>query len=154
MNKKYIIGVVVVIVIIALAIILLGSQAGLFGKKANLEIGSTKLKLDVADSQSKRETGLSGRNSLSDTTGMLFVFDSPSIPVFWMKGMKFPIDIIFLNKKKIITIFKNVPAPKSTTDIPSTFYQPKSPADSVIELKAGAADKFNLREQDSLNYTL
>lgn len=152
--NKYIIGFIGFIIIIALAIVLLSSQAGLFGKKADLQLGTTKLKLDVADTEAKREVGLSGRNALSDTQGMLFIFDSPTTPSFWMKGMKFPIDIIFLNNKKIITIFKNAPAPKTITEIPTTYYQPSSPINNVVELKAGSAEKFNLREGDTLKLAL
>jgi hypothetical protein len=152
--NKYIIGFIGFIIIIALAVVFLGSQAGLFGKKAVLQVKTTKIQLSVADTEAKREIGLSGRSSLSDTQGMLFIFDSPTVPLFWMKGMKFPIDIIFLKDKKIVTIYKNAPAPKSTTEIPTTFYQPASPIDSVIELKAGASDTFNLREGDALKLTL
>lgn len=148
------IGFIGFVIIVALAVVLVGSQIGLFGKKATLQLETTKIVLAVADTEAKREIGLSGRNSLSDTQGMLFIFDSPTIPSFWMKGMKFPIDIIFLKDKKIVTIYKNAPAPQSITEIPTTFYQPTAPIDTVIELKAGASDTFNLREGDSLKLTL
>jgi len=152
--NKYIIGFIGIVIIIALAVVLVGSQIGLLGKKAVLQLGAAKIQLDVADTETKREIGLSGRGSISETQGMLFIFDSPTVPSFWMKGMKFPIDIIFIKDKKIVTIYKNAPAPKTVTEIPTGYYQPTAPIDSVIELKAGASDKFNLREGNTLKLSL
>lgn len=150
---KYILGFIIFIIVGALLIILL-SNSGILGKKATATFGNQKVTLDVADTAKTRETGLSGRNSLAENKGMLFLFDEPGIPTFWMKGMKFPIDIIFLNSDKIVTIYKNVPAPKTTTEMPSAYYQPTYPSDKVIELKAGAADKYNLRQGDTLKLSL
>ncbi|HVZ59092.1 MAG TPA: DUF192 domain-containing protein [Patescibacteria group bacterium] len=152
--RKFIIGFIVVLIVIIGGIFLAGSKSSLFGKKATATFGSTKITLDVADTEQKRETGLSGKTGLSDNQGMLFLFDEPGIPSFWMKGMKFPLDIIFLNNNKIVTIYKNVPAPKTTTEIPTTYYQPTAPANKVLELKAGSADKYNLHNGDAVQVSL
>jgi hypothetical protein len=49
-----------------------------------------------------------------------------------MKGMNFPIDIVWLNKdKKVIYIVKNAPFDDQTT-----IYKPRTPALYVIELPA------------------
>src|SRR4051812_35678814 len=103
---KYILGFIVFIIIIALVVVAV-SSGGLFGKKATATFGSQKVSLDVANTPKSRELGLSGRNSLADNKGMLFLFDEPGLPSFWMKGMKFPIDILFLNNNKIVTLYKN-----------------------------------------------
>ncbi|CAN5199841.1 hypothetical protein BH09PAT1_BH09PAT1_7920 [soil metagenome] len=150
---KYILGFIIFIIVGALVIILL-SNTGILGKKATATFGTQKVTLDVADNEKSRETGLSGRSSLADNKGMLFLFDEPGIPTFWMKGMKFPIDIIFLNTDKVVTIFKNVPAPATTTETPNTYYQPTYPSNKVIELKAGAADKYNIHEGDTIKLSL
>ena len=152
--NKYILGFIAFIIIVIGAVILLSSSGGLLGKKTTVTLAKQKVTLDVADTEKARETGLSGRNSLSDNQGMLFLFDEPSIPSFWMKGMKFPIDIVFLNNNKIVTIFKNVPAPKTVTETPNVYYQPSSPSDKVIELKAGMADKYNLHQGDTIKLSL
>lgn len=141
-------------IIAGVLLIILFSSGGLLSKKATATFGSQKVTLEVADSEKAREKGLSERASLADNRGMLFLFDEPGIPAFWMKGMKFPIDIIFLNNKKIVTIYKNVQPPKTTSEIPTNYYQPTYPSDKVIELKAGAADKYNLHTGDTINLSL
>ena len=45
--------------------------------------------------------GLSERQSLAEDKGMLFLFEKPDHYAFWMKGMEFPLDIIFINGDKI-----------------------------------------------------
>lgn len=152
--NKYLIGFIVFILLVAGIIFFIGTRGGFFNKKAQATFNDQKVILDIADSPKEREMGLSGRNSLSDNRGMLFLFDEPVVPSFWMKGMKFSIDIIFINNDKIVTIYKNVPAPKTTTEIPSTYYQPTDPINKVIELKAGMADKFGLKVGDSIKLTL
>lgn len=150
---KYILGFIIVIIVAALVVVLL-SKTGILGKKATATFGDKKVTLDVADTEQTREKGLSGRSSLADDHGMLFLFDEPGLPTFWMKGMKFPIDILFLNNDKIVTIYKNVSAPKTTTENPKEYYQPTYPSDKVIELKAGAADQYNLKQGNTINLSL
>jgi len=150
---KYILAFLALIIVGVLVIILV-SSGGLLTKKATATFGSQKVVLEVADSEKSREIGLSNKSSLADNRGMLFLFDEPKIPAFWMKGMKFPIDIIFLNDKKIVTIYKNVQPPKNADEIPTDYYQPTYPSDKVIELKAGGSDKYNLRTGDTVNLSL
>lgn len=142
------------LIVVAVTVIFLSTRGSLFGKKAEATFGETKVSLDVVDTPETREKGLSGRNSLADDKGMLFIFDEPTIPSFWMKGMKFPIDIIFLNDNKIVTIHKNVPQPKTTTELPTAYYQPDSLVNRTIELKAGMADKYNLKVGDTVDIAL
>lgn len=40
------------------------------------------------------------KSSLKENEGMLFVLNSSSRGGFWMKDMKFPIDVIWLNENK------------------------------------------------------
>ena len=76
---------------------------------------------------------------------MLFVFDRDGNYGFWMKDMKFPIDIIFADaQKKIIMIYHNV----QPDSYPKVFY-PNAPARYVLETPAGFADlnKINIGVQ-------
>ena len=67
--------------------------------------------------------------------------------------MQFPIDIIFLNDNKIVTIYDNIQPPVDKTS-PLPLYHPKTPADKVLETKAGLSDKLKLKEGDTLNLTI
>lgn len=99
------------------------------------------LNLEVRDDEIGRVQGLSGRSSLSESSAMLFVFDIESDRYcFWMKDMKFDIDILWLDSKKRIVDAKYAASPSS---YPEEFC-PKSAARYVLELPAGQALKNGL----------
>lgn len=109
-------------------------------KKKEVVFKNTQYVLDVADSATLRENGLSYRTSLAPGTGMLFVFDAPGILGFWMKDMNFPIDIIWLDQnKKIVHIEHSV----ATSTYPKSF-GPETLAQYVIEIPAGEVKKVGL----------
>ncbi|MBI5148008.1 MAG: DUF192 domain-containing protein [Parcubacteria group bacterium] len=118
-----------------------------FNGKANLRIGEMTFKLDVADTDQKRETGLSGRERMADDEGMIFLFGHSVLWPIWMKGMNFPIDIVWLNANKVIDIKRNTPP--EDVPVPVSYY-PVSEADAVIELNAGMADKAGIRLGDRI----
>ena len=100
-----------------------------------------RLNLEVRDDEIGRVQGLSGRSSLSESSAMLFVFDIESDRYcFWMKDMKFDIDILWLDSKKRIVDAKYAASPSS---YPEEFC-PKSAARYVLELAAGQALKNGL----------
>ncbi len=47
-------------------------------------------------------------------SGMLFIFDQKAPREFWMKNVKIPLDILFVNDKKIVKIYKKVPICKES----------------------------------------
>src|SRR5947208_11440214 len=52
-----------------------------------------------------RSRGLQGKEGLKKNEGMLFIFEQDGLHRFWMKDMKFPIDIIWIDHRgAIITI--------------------------------------------------
>lgn len=54
-----------------------------------------RVRVEIADSDQKRETGLMYRTHLDEGTGMLFVFRAPDRLRFWMKNTEIPLDMIF-----------------------------------------------------------
>ena len=68
-------------------------------------INNHTFSLEVVKSQKDQEIGLSKYNNISDNFAMLFPFGKEGNYSFWMKNMKFPIDIIFIRDKKIVKIF-------------------------------------------------
>jgi uncharacterized protein len=67
--------------------------------------GLVPLRAELADTESKRERGLMFRRSLSENSGMLFVFDPPAQAAFWMKNTPIPLSIAFLdNQGRILEI--------------------------------------------------
>ncbi len=117
------------------------------------------LRVKIADSPETQEKGLSGIKSLPKKEGMLFVFDSPDRYSFWMKGMNFSLDFIWISGNEIVEITKNV-KPEDYQPILGSIDQGKPPKmlvpgekiDKVLEVNAGVADKFNIKAGDIIEF--
>lgn len=113
-------------------------------KKSSVIINGVRVYVDIADTLAKQTLGLSGRNALKDSEGMIFVFDKETIPGFWMKDMNFPIDIIWIDSSNhIVSITKRV--------LPSSYpkvFTPIVPIKYVLEVSAGFADRNNVKNGD------
>lgn len=120
-----------------------------FTKTPTATINNKKFTLLVAKSAKDKEIGLSEKTSIPDDTGMLFPFGKADYHSFWMKNMKFPIDIIYINKNRIVTIYQNVQPPKEREESLPIF-KPEEPADTVLEINAGLSKKYNLKKGDNV----
>ena len=108
-----------------------------------VEINGVEIPVEVVKTQAEVEKGLSGRASLDSKSGMLFIFSKPDYYRFWMPDMNFPIDIIWIREDRIVGISPDV----SNEFDPANpkFYTPPRPADRVLEVNAGFAQKKNIR---------
>lgn len=102
----------------------------------------TSLKLEIADSDPARTQGLSGRESMDANAGMLFVFDTPGIYPFWMKDMKFPLDMVWIDDGRVVDV-ATLRQPVPTELVPPS-HIPSVVADLVLELNAGKAAELGL----------
>ncbi|MBP6979639.1 DUF192 domain-containing protein [Candidatus Curtissbacteria bacterium] len=111
-------------------------------QSTQVKILRLKVNADVASDANSRAVGLGGRESLAKDAGMLFVFDSEAKHSFWMKNVKFPLDIIWLDKnKKVVHFVKNAqPDTGGALDI----YTPPKKAYYVLEVNGGMIDEFGL----------
>ncbi len=120
-------------------------------KSAQITVGSTKVNVIVADTQEKRNKGLSGRENMASDSGMLFIFDKPDIHPFWMKEMKFPLDFIWIRDHKIVDITENVPnPPPGTKDVDLKIYQSKEPVDQALEVNGGFVGVHGIKIGDKI----
>lgn len=129
--------------------LILISNLPLEKKSPIITINNKTFNVDVAKTEEERIKGLSIYNKLPLDKGMVFDFGKKDYYSFWMKNMKFPIDIIYIKDNKIVEIFKNVPQPKSEQEILPVI-TPKYPADTVLEINAGLSDKYNFNINDSV----
>jgi len=118
-----------------------------------VKINNTAISVEMADTATKRAKGLSGRTELGNNSGMLFVIDpKDNEPIFWMKGMLVPIDIIWIKNNQIIQIGQNVPIPApNTADKDLKLYKPSAPVDYVLEVNVGFTFKNNIKVGDKIN---
>ena len=115
--------------------------------KSTITLKDIPLMVETAQTAKQWEKGLSDRLDLGIVDGMLFIFTSPHVPLFWMKGMHFPIDIIWLSGDKVVDL--TLSAPVETSDQLPT-YSPRSPIDMALEVRAGWAEVNGITVGDTL----
>lgn len=90
--------------------------------------------------------GLMFRESLPENGGMLFIFPDEARRSFWMKNTLIPLDMIFISRnKRVVTVRKNA-LPCTTALCPT--YDSTADASFVLEVNAGFADAYSIREGD------
>ena len=107
----------------------------------------------VADTAALRARGLSGLDQLAPGWGMWFEFDTIGAHVFWMRGMRFSIDIIWLDADlRVVHIVRAAPVPPmdaATTDLPR--YAPaRGNSRYVLEIAEGGAEELGIEVGDVL----
>ena len=127
----------------------------LVSTKPYITIDETEVFVDIADTPRELQLGLSGRKSLGKSEGMLFIFNPPnSRPTFWMEGMNFDLDIIWINDDEIVQMDLSVPKPKANT--PSNLlplYQPYVGVDYVLEVNSGFAKDQGFAVGDTIDFS-
>ncbi len=110
--------------------------------KVNATIGNGTFSLFAPTGDEGLQKGLAVFDSIEDNQGMIFRGLPVGIQAFWMKDMKFDIDIIWVNKEnQVIHIVYDA----SKDSYPAKFENPGDrPSSYVIELHAGAAEKNNI----------
>jgi uncharacterized membrane protein (UPF0127 family) len=111
--------------------------------------GSTRttLKIEIADTDEKREFGLMYRDALADDAGMLFIFPAPAHQMFWMKNTKIPLDMLFADEHgRVIGIVANAePYSQAPRGVPGDSLY-------VIEVNGGACQRLGINAGDRLEF--
>jgi uncharacterized protein len=101
-------------------------------KNPQLIINNKIINVEIADTEDKREKGLSFHQPLTDDEGMLFLFTTANRYGFWMKDMLFDLDFIWIFNGQVVDLTENV-----SHNNQGKVYQPKVPVTQVLEVKAG-----------------
>ena len=105
-----------------------------------LVIGSTTIAVAYAKTDAERGQGLSDSAPLGQTQGMLFFFDQPERPSFWMKDMHYSLDMIWIGEDMIVKDITQNATPES---FPNVFF-PKELVKYVLEVPAGFAEAHSI----------
>ncbi len=113
-----------------------------------LRIKKIPLTVEVVRSNAEKARGLSGREILPEGRGMIFLFDSPGYYGFWMQGMNFSLDFMWLSGNNIVQIDTDIPAPSLQNPKPVNII-PSQPIDGVIEVPSGwvVRNKINIGDE-------
>jgi len=142
---KIFVGIICAIIIAILANYILSEVIALNGNRIKrVYVRDVLVKAEVVNTETKREKGLGGRTSLPDGRGMLFEMSQDDTQHFWMKGMLFAIDIIWIENGRVIGCEKNI----SPSD-PRVFASPGNTG-YILEVPAGFCDRYSVRVNDEV----
>lgn len=130
-------------------------------KTTRVKVGGKMFTLELASNQDTRVKGLSGRTSIADDGGMLFVFPDAEVGnhEFVMRDCPIPIDIIFLDRSKRVTAthaMKVEEARRDSEDM-NTYenrlkrYPSRFDSQYAIELQGGMLEKLAVRPGELIN---
>lgn len=107
-------------------------------QQVTIIVGETEVTVDLALTSSEQTLGLGYRNGLDEDHGMLFVFDSYRSRTFWMKGMRFCLDIIWIRDGVITGAAESVcPDPAGTADADRARFESEDQVNYALEMDAG-----------------
>jgi uncharacterized membrane protein (UPF0127 family) len=150
-------GLILIIVILA-AVLTGGSPAG--QKKAAdcgkyrtdrvIHINGAAFNTEVASSAAEFEKGLAGRPCIRSDEAILFAFKQPGQYPFWMKGMKFPIDMIWIDSDDKVAATRFNVRPSS---YPQQFANAANhPAQYVLEIQANRSKQLGVSLGTSVSF--
>ena len=137
-----------------LAIIIASTAAFMvlnFKPTTEVRVGTGVFQTRIADNEASLQQGLSGVEKLKPNEGLLMIFASDDTWGIWMKDMKIPLDIVWLDSNKsVVNIVKNASPELSTTKT----FTPVKAARYVIELPEGSVVKNSITIGDKATFTV
>ncbi len=135
-------------------------------RAVDVEISGQTFRLEIADSQERRVRGLSGRATLAETGGMLFVFPSNDLRErsFVMRDCSLPLDLVFLDEEgRVVALHEMEPEPRRPGEgrpgeyVPRyeerlTRYSSGEPVQFAIELRGGTARRLGVAVGDRVHF--
>ena len=111
--------------------------AGCAQTRSTLTISDDTFNVYVADSAAERSQGLGEIEHLASDEGMVFVFPTSAQQTFWMKGVEYPIDIVWVDDSQVLGWVTATPGNL-------TLYPSPGEVNMVLELPAGTAKDIGL----------
>ncbi len=121
--------------------------------QVNITVNDQILIADISATAEQRIKGLSVRDALAENEAMLFVFDAEGEHKFWMKDMKFPIDIIWISSDKIVVDIEQNLQPCDLGLLCAT-YEPEGDSLYVLETVGGFAGKYRIVKGTPVEFDL
>ncbi len=112
--------------------------------------GARDLDVEIASTAEQSARGLGYRDALPADAGMIFDLHEARIPTFWMKGMRFPLDMVWIgDDKRVAGVTVGVQPQPGASDAQLRRYSFDAPVRYVLEVNAGAASRLGLRRERS-----
>ncbi|TVZ57566.1 hypothetical protein NA63_0051 [Flavobacteriaceae bacterium MAR_2010_105] len=116
--------------------------------KAETDSVIATLDIEIADNEYETQTGLMYRKHMQASHAMLFIFPDSDYRNFYMRNTEIPLDIIYIDKDKVIVSISKNAKPFDETGLPSA-----APAQYVLEVNAGLTTTWDLQPGDKIQFT-
>src|SRR5919109_1562425 len=121
--------------------------------KSKVTLKGFELNADVPITSELMAKGLAVKNQLKENEAILFVFEESAKHSFWMKDMKFPIDIIWLdNDGKVVHIEQNLQPCVLVLICPN--YIPNTDSQYVLETATEFTQRYNISVGTDIDFEL
>ena len=121
--------------------------------QAKVIVNNFELIADLAITNDQQIKGLDVKDQLKENEGMLFVEKQPAKYDFWMRGMKFPIDIIWLDSNRTVIHIEHNLQP-CVSDLECPLHSPDKDALYILETVAGFSQKHNVETGTHMDFHL
>jgi len=116
---------------------------------STVKVNSHTIKTEDATTKASRAIGLGNRACIGQDVGMLFIFRIPGHYQFWMKDMRFPIDIVWISPQhKAVDVLRDV---KPST-YPYSFANKGQTAQYVLELASNRTSTLGINPGTLINF--
>jgi uncharacterized membrane protein (UPF0127 family) len=125
------------------------TACGPYRQDGSVIINGQKINVEIPKNSDEFEKGLAGRPCILPNQGMFFAFKKDGQYPFWMKGMKFPIDIVWITSTHRVAAQEINESPKT---YPDKFVN-KIPAQYVLELKANRSKELRMEIGSTVQFS-
>jgi uncharacterized protein len=109
-------------------------------------VGKVTVQAEAVRTPERLYLGLSYRTDLPEGRGMLFLMPNQEVQTFCMRGMRLPLDLIWISAGRVAGITRNVP-PTFPGDLTSP-----APVNQVLEVPGGFADRHGIKVGDPVRW--
>lgn len=109
--------------------------------------GQARFSVEIADTDATRAQGLMHRDYLPRGAGMLFVYNAPTSPAFWMKNTLIPLDMLFVDPSGVVRHIHHEAIPHDTTPIPGG-----ENVLMVLEINGGLSRRLGIAEGSEMRH--
>lgn len=109
--------------------------------------GQARFTVEIADTDAARAQGLMHRDYLPRSAGMLFVYDAPGSPAFWMKNTLIALDMLFVDPSGVVRHIHHDAIPHDTTPIPGG-----ENVLMVLEINGGLSRRLGIAEGSEMRH--
>ena len=111
-----------------------------------VSVGGVTVQAEAVRTPERLYLGLSYRSELPEGRGMLFFMPEKEVQTFCMRGMRLPLDLIWISDGRVAGLTRNVPP-----TFPGNLNSP-APVTHVLEVPGGFADRHGIKTGDRVRW--